>query len=221
MSFAMVHILIADMVREYFSEIKDYPTYILGTIAPDAVHANKNYTPTLKEKSHLFTPNLIWGQIDDWNKAEEWLSNIKKYYKENQERYNHDFLLGYVVHLLADVYNSMYFYTPFMQSIKGDYEEAIKKYKEESFNINYYLFSKYSESKDVSEVLHNGKAITLEGIVEQEDIKKRIDYLLQEEFMYRDVRVSQHKICTIQGTEQLMEGAVNFIKDKSRFIYDA
>ena len=48
-----------------------------------------------------------------------------------------------------------------------------------------------------------------------------IDYLLEEEFKYRDVRVSQHKICTIQGTEQLVEGAVNFIKGKSYFIYDA
>ncbi|MBQ8815966.1 MAG: hypothetical protein IJZ84_01640, partial [Lachnospiraceae bacterium] len=90
-----------------------------------------------------------------------------------------------------------------------------------SYHMTYYLFSKFSEHKDLSKLLHNGKAITLEGIVEQEDIKKRIDYLLQEEFKYRDVRVSQHKICTIQGTEQLVEGAVNFIKGKSYFIYDA
>ena len=32
------------------------------------------------------------------------------------------------MHLLVDVYNSMFFYTPFIQSIKEDYEKIIKKY---------------------------------------------------------------------------------------------
>ena len=133
MAFTATHIIIADKVMEYIPEITDYATYILGTIAPDAVHANQNYSAILKERSHLFTPNLIWGNIDTWEKAEEWIQSIRDYYNVNQERYNYDFLWGYIVHLLVDVYNSMFFYMPFIQSIKGDYEETINRYKKEYF----------------------------------------------------------------------------------------
>ena len=40
MAFAIIHIIIAERVLKYIPEICDYSTYILGTIAPDAVHAN-------------------------------------------------------------------------------------------------------------------------------------------------------------------------------------
>jgi len=50
----MTHILVAEKVLEYFDCPIDYATYTVGAIAPDAVHANPNYSPELKEKSHLF-----------------------------------------------------------------------------------------------------------------------------------------------------------------------
>lgn len=222
MAFTITHVIIADMVLEYIPEIEDYPSYILGTIAPDAVHANRKYSAKLKEKSHLFTPNLVWGEIDDWEKAEEWMKNIWNYYKVNQGKYNNDFLWGYIVHLLVDVYNSMFFYTPFIQSIKEDYDETIKKYKDEAFGMSYYLFSKYSESKNLLEILQAGKAITMEGVIEQDDIVKRIEYLFEDEFKRRDACVYGYSICTVKGTEQLIYGATKFVKDKiSSILFEA
>ena len=47
----MTHILVAEKVLEYFDCPIDYDTYIVGSIAPDAVHANTNYSPELKKKS--------------------------------------------------------------------------------------------------------------------------------------------------------------------------
>lgn len=222
MAFTITHIIIADMVSEYAPKIVDYPTYILGTIAPDAVHVNQNYSAKLKERSHLFTPNLVWGKIDTWEKAEEWMQSIRDYYNVNRGKYNHDFLWGYIVHLLVDVYNSMFFYTPFIQSIKEGYEETIKKYKDESFGMSYYLFSEYSASKNLREILQSGKAITMEGVIEQEDIVKRIEYLFEEEFKRRDVCVCEYSICTIKGTEKFIHGATKFVKDKiSSLLFEA
>ena len=80
--------------------------------------------------------------------------------------------------------------------------------------MSYYLFLKYSESKNLSNILRAGKAITMEGVIDQEDIEKRIDYLFEEEFKRRDVRVCEYGICTIKGMEQLVHGAVSFVKDK-------
>lgn len=214
MAYTITHIIIADMVLEYLPQIEDYSTYILGTIASDAVHANQNYSAKLKERSHLFTPDLVWGKIDDWTKAEKWMQNIRDYYHRNQSIYPRDFLWGYVVHLFADVYNSMYFYTPFVQSIKDDNEGAKKIYKEESFGISHYLFGEYSKSKNLLEILRAGKAVTLDGVIEQADVEKRIEDLFEGEFMQKEIDVSAYRICTIESMEQLAQGAANFVKEK-------
>ena len=162
----------------------------------------------------MFTPDLVWGKIDDWKKAEKWMQSIRDYYHRNQSKYPRDFLWGYVVHLFADVYNSMYFYTPFIQSIKDDNEGAKKIYKEESFGISRYLFGEYSKRKNLLEILRAGKAATMEGVIERTDVEKRIEDLFEGEFIQKDIDVSAYRICTIESMEQLARGAANFIKEK-------
>lgn len=218
MAYTMTHILAAEKVLKYFPEVRDSSTYILGAIAPDAVHADPNYTVELKEKSHLFTPELRWGEINDWEKAGLWLDNIKKYYLDNKNIYNIDFLLGYIVHLITDVYSSMYFYTPFVESIKDDYERRIEQFKKESYGVNIYLFSLYSEKKDLRKMLHAGEAITLESVVRKEDIEKRIEQLFEFEFQGWDIsHIEKNSICRIEDMEQLIQGAAQYINTVLRY----
>ena len=63
MAYTITHIIIADMVLEYLPQIEDYSTYILGTIAPDVVHANQNYSAKLKERSPLESPVIYLESI--------------------------------------------------------------------------------------------------------------------------------------------------------------
>ena len=218
MAYTMTHILVAEEALKYFPEVRDSSTYILGTIAPDAVHADSNYTVGLKEKSHLFTPGLRWGKINDWEKAGLWLENIKKYYIENKKIYNIDFLLGYIVHLITDVYCSMYFYTPFLESIKDDNEQRIAQYKKESYGVNFYLFSLYSEKNDLHKILHAGEAIALDGVIRKEDIEKRIEQLYEFEFQGWDIsHIDQNSICRIEDMEQLIQGATQYIVHRGVF----
>ena len=212
MAYTMTHILAAEKVLKHFAEVNDFSTYILGAISPDAVHADPNYTVELKEKSHLFTPELRWGEISDWEKSGLWLENIKKYYLDNKNIYNSNFLLGYIVHLITDVYSSMYFYTPFVESIKDDYEQRIEKFKKESYGVNFYLFSLYSEKKDLRKMLHAGEAITLEDVIRKEDIEKRIEQLFEFEFQGWDIsHIEKNGICRIEDMEQLIQGATQYI----------
>lgn len=213
MAYTMTHILAAEKALKYFPEVSDSSTYILGAIAPDAVHADPNYTVGLKEKSHLFTPGLRWGEISDWEKAGLWLENIKRYFIDNRNRYNFNFLLGYIVHLITDVYSSMYFYTPFLRSIKDDYEQAIEQFKIESYGVNFYLFSLYSEKNDLRKILHAGEAVALEGVIKKEDIEKRIDQLFEFEFQGWDIsHIEEYSICRIEDMQQLIQGATQYIK---------
>ena len=53
----MMHLLVADKIyTEKSGSIHSYSNFLLGSIAPDAVHEKANYTRELKDISH---PNRI------------------------------------------------------------------------------------------------------------------------------------------------------------------
>ena len=215
MAYTMVHVLIAEEVQRKFERKIDYATYILGAIAPDVVHSIPNFVVEFKECSHLFTEGLKWGQVGTESDIKPWLENIQKYYLKNRNKYNIDFLLGYVVHLLADVYCSVHFYGPFMSSVSGDLEAQKMQYKRENYNVNYYLFTLFSKREDLLKVLQRGEAITLEGIIEKEVIERRIGQLFEYEFKAENWDISyieDQKICSIGDMEKLIQEASKFIE---------
>lgn len=215
MAYTMVHVLIAEEVQRRFERKVDYATYILGAIAPDAVHSIPNFVVEFKERSHLFAEGLKWGQVGSESEVKPWLDNIQKYYLKNRNKYNVDFLLGYIVHLLADVYCSVHFYGPFMNSISGNLEAQKMQYKKENYNVNYYLFTLFSKREDLLKVFQRGEAITLEGIIEKEAIEQRIRQLFEFEFMAENWDISHiedQKICSIGDMEKLIQEASKFIE---------
>lgn len=213
MAYTMTHILIAEKLQHELGREVDYPAYILGTIAPDAVHANPNFSVELKERSHLFPENLKWGKVTNEEQILPWLENIKDYYIKNRDMYNIDFLSGYIIHLLADVYNSVHFYGPFLTSLNGDIKEKIELFKRENYIVNYYLYSLFSKKKNLLEILHAGKAVTLAGVIEKEDIERRIGQLFEFEFKYWDVsHIAEQQICKIEDMEEVIQKAALYIK---------
>ena len=53
MAQPMMHLLIADKVyTKKLSSVFSYGEFLLGSIAPDAVHIKENYTRELKDISH-------------------------------------------------------------------------------------------------------------------------------------------------------------------------
>lgn len=213
MAYTMTHILIAEEIQFAFKRKIDYSTYILGTIAPDAVHASPDFKIELKERSHLFVDGLTWGEIGDEAEVHIWLENIIKYYLKNRHKYNVDFLLGYVIHLLADVYCSVHFFAPFVKDINGDYNEKMAQFKRENYMVNYYLFLLFSKENNLYNVLHEGEAITLDDIISKAVIERRIEQLFEYEFKCWDIsHIDENKICKIEDMERLIQDASLFIK---------
>ena len=213
MAYTMTHILIAEEIQHEFKREMDYSTYILGSIAPDAVHACPDFKIELKERSHLFAEGLSWGQVGDETEIQRWLEKIKNYYLNNRHKYNIDFLLGYIVHLLADVYCSIHFFAPFVNGIDGDYEEKIAQFKRENYCVNYYFFSAFSKEKDLYHILRTGEPITLEGVIGKDVIERRIEQLFEFEFRGWDIsHIEEHEICKIEDMERLIQDASLFIK---------
>ena len=215
MAYTMTHILIAEKVLEYANWPIDYATYIVGTIAPDAVHANHNYSRGLKEKSHIFAEGLKWGEVTRENELDEWLDSIKGFYKNNYFKYDRDFFLGYIVHVLADICSCREIYAPFYKSLTQDeMEEKKKQFSLESYCVNYYLFREYSKSKNLVDVLKGGRSYSISGVYDDSVFENRIKQLFDFEFKSWDIEsIDKNSICTIENTMALIEKAPQIIKN--------
>lgn len=213
MAYTMIHILIAEKILEYIKTPVDHSTYILGTIAPDAVHAAKDYSPIQKERSHLFVEGARWGKVTSEEDFVKWSESIKAFYLKEHDRYDRDFFLGYIVHLLADIYSCKKIYAPFYLSIKEDYDEKMAQYKKECFGINYYLYCEYSKEKNLYDILRAGRSCSIDGVFEKSLIDPRINQLFSFEFKSRDIEhLSENRICTVDNTESLIQEAPEMIK---------
>lgn len=219
MSYTMTHIYIAEKVAGYIKGINSFPTYLVGSIAPDAVHARDNYDPTQKEKSHLFTEGLRWGRIENMSQVNAWERSIAGYYNAHKGELDFDFLLGYTVHLFSDVYSSMNFYAPIVLAAGGDAAAIKPRFLKENFGYNYYLYLKYTRDKDLRAILDEGKALTLDGIIGKEDIEKRIGLLFEQEFSEKDISdINAYTICSHEAMKRLIDGSTELVLDRLKLI---
>ncbi len=214
MAYTMTHILIAEKVLEFFDCPIDYATYIVGAIAPDAVHANPNYSPELKEKSHLFADGLKWGEVASEKEYDEWLDSIKEFYFNNYFKYDRDFFLGYIVHVLTDICSNSEIYAPFYKSLAQDeIAEKKKQFSYESYCVNYYLFREYSKDKNIVDTLKKGRSYSISDVYDDSVFENRIKQLFDFEFKKWDTdTIEKHSICTIENTMALIEKAPAVIK---------
>jgi hypothetical protein len=105
MAGTVTHLAIADKIYALLGGgiIKNYPLFLGGNIAPDAIHAKKDYQRPDKKRSHLCENIRSYGYgYPEINKLFHDRVNefTKNYYQTAGD--NKDLYLGYIVHLLAD-----------------------------------------------------------------------------------------------------------------------
>lgn len=213
LAYTMIHILIAEKVLEYMKTPVEYSTYLLGTIAPDAVHAAKDYSPAQKERSHLFAEGARWGRVTSEEDLARWSESIKAFYLKERDRYDKDFFLGYIVHLLVDRYSCQNIYVPFYLSIKDDHDEMMAQYRKECSCVNYYLYREYSKEKNLYNILRAGHSCSIDGVFEKDLLDPRIDQLFSYEFQCHDIEhLAENRICTLDNTAWLIQETPAIIK---------
>lgn len=217
MSYTMTHIYVAENVAKHIKGISNYSTYIVGSIAPDAVHARADYDPAQKEKSHLFTEGLRWGHVETASQVDAWVNNIRDYYHAHKGTVDYDFLVGYMVHLFSDVYSSVHFYGPIVLAVGADFEKMRERFVKENFSYNYYLYREYTRDKDLHAILNAGKPVTLDGVIEKEDIERRIRLLFEKEFTEKDISdIDSFTICSHEVMKQLIDGSTKLVLTELR-----
>jgi hypothetical protein len=112
MAGTVTHFAIADKIYETLGgKITDYPLFLGGNIAPDAVHARKGFERDDKKRSHFCEgvrsygygypemAELFWGRVDAF--IDDYVIPAEK---------DRDLYLGYLVHILTDEYFLMSVY---------------------------------------------------------------------------------------------------------------
>lgn len=169
MAHPIMHLLIADKI---YSDIKNlihsYGDFMLGSIAPDAVHEKENYTREMKDISHYrFDKTSTISHFDTFMRA----------YATPE---NKDFVMGYLVHLLSDMiwYHAVRvpFKKAFMQTPAQNMSQN-QAYYADCDKLAQVLF----EEKNVAsiiEALSSSKAYSLEGIIDAGDAEAWKDKLI-------------------------------------------
>ena len=162
MAQPMMHLLVADNIyTEKSSSIHSYGDFLLGSIAPDAVHAKENYTRGLKDISHY-----------SFNSKSP-ISHFDTFFDKYVTPENKDFVIGYLVHLLSD----MIWY----HSIRVPFKEIFLQVSSHDMSMNeaYYADCEQIEKSmfwgENTPRIINGitesKAYSLEGLIDSEDVK--------------------------------------------------
>ena len=161
MAQTMMHLLIADKIyTEKSSSIHSYGDFLLGSIAPDAVHEKANYTRELKDISHY-----------RFNSKSQ-ISYFDPFFNEYYTSENKDFVVGYLVHLLSD----MIWY----HSVRVPFKKEFLKAPSQNMSMNeaYYADCEQIEqlmfleknAPRIIEAINSGKAYSLEGLIDAENV---------------------------------------------------
>lgn len=186
MAQPMMHLLIADKIytKKYVHSFGDF---LLGSIAPDAVHVKENYTREIKDISHY--------RFDSKSHISHFDTFINEFYTPE----NRDFVVGYLVHLLSDMVWYHHVRVPFVKEyLKASAQNmssgnlagssgasgldtlfAERDCPKSAMNEAYYADCEQIErlmfwEKDaprIIEAIKGSKAYSLEGLIDADDVK--------------------------------------------------
>lgn len=213
MSYPMVHLKVAYglLSRDDGGYIERSGDFLLGAVAPDAVYFHEEYDVSLKEKSHVWKFGPCWGVTLD---SEGWRVAIRKFWRENRDAANRDFMAGYCTHLLTDWENDRCIWTPFREKMKqgAKRDEVYGEYGKEAKGMDLWLYQNDKETQDIWRLLEQGKVCGVDGCILEEDLARQKQSLLYEQFIGKNaVDVSRYRICTKEIMVEFIKACIERI----------
>ena len=157
MSYAMTHLIIADMFSENVpAACKDL--FLLASIAPDSVHSRADFTKKLKARCHFLQEEENWGEVYEEAPMIKWYGMLKAFYTEKSrlvsEPETEAFLKGYTLHILTDIFNCCKFYAPSWMKFGLDKVDDFRKvYRDECILQDNWLYQTNPKSAEITQAV--------------------------------------------------------------------
>lgn len=211
MPFIMTHLIIAEGISNRFAKhIKDLPQFYLGNIAPDAVHNRENYISDYKKASHLCVGSEKWGMITN---NDEWQDSVISFLYKHKESEDHDFILGYCCHLLADIYSNIALWIPFKKKYPRELEKEFGNlYHQESNAIDIQLALTYEKNDVFWSYIQKSVSVDLENIIFAPELDRQKEYVLNICYAGKSQQDnSSNKVVTYKSTMDFCQNAIVFV----------
>ncbi len=185
MSFQMTHMQIAYNLMDRIGITEGKEEFILGSVAPDAVHFRENFRIEEKVHSHLFEGCGPWGDTQDYDK---WISNIEKFYyeyvKKETDAIFRAYKLGICVHCLTDYYNDLFIWRKSQKRFipPMTLEEFRSAYYPEAITVDKWLFQNSDDSLEIFKLLKASHGFDLGDYTRIEDLERVKDNLLNNQY---------------------------------------
>ena len=170
MAFPLTHLIVAqNMVEKY--GIEGGEEFLLGSIAPDAVHFRKSFLGAsmaeigqAKKTSHLCPKSdEAWGSVTD---NEGWLNCVKIFLEKKSP-----FRMGYATHVLTDIYNNQTIWSDFRTNHPLEAKKGYKSVYYDDLRHIDFLLKNDVKAKRICEKLTRADSIGIDGLVSADEVE--------------------------------------------------
>ena len=121
------------------------------------------------------------------------------------------------MHILTDIQNALKIWKPFQEeNIKGtNVEEAYHIYGKEAYESDQWLYQTSPHSGRITELLMSGRAYSIAGCIGKEEIEKKIQCMLREEYGKTEIYdISGFRYCNDKVILGFIEECTEWLADK-------
>ncbi|MCH5261897.1 MAG: hypothetical protein J1F42_03205 [Lachnospiraceae bacterium] len=213
MSYQMTHLEVAYRLLDKYKWIEARPDFLLGSIAPDAVHFHEEYHRNLKEQSHLWDCGPRWGITLD---SDKWKRNVLDFWNMHKTDSNGDYISGYCVHILTDWLNDIKIWSPFRnENMQDEDVDAIYHiYGQEAYRGDQWLFHESNNSEKIMSLLAESREYSIENCVLKKDVETQKKHILSEQYKNNgDYDIGSHRYCTETVITSFIDECVEILTD--------
>ena len=206
----MVHISVAKNLIDLGFDLTNAAQFYLGAISPDAIHMRQDTDNFSKYNTH-WSIDKIWHEMDE----DEYFSFVVDFINKNKAEADNNFLWGYGVHILTDMYWNKSTYTKFEENYKNDtapIQDKRMAYYNDTDILDQILFNECVWKEDVWTLLQNTNDADFLDLLSAEEINLWRERTLH----WYDSGESQHKNPVKYITKADIE---NFIRKCSEKIW--
>ncbi|GGG61139.1 hypothetical protein [Paenibacillus radicis (ex Gao et al. 2016)] len=168
MPWPMVHFAVAEEV----CTAEPSPHFLLGSIAPDAIHRREASTREDKKFTHLF-------ESGKFSTIERLKDRCLHYWVQNTDAEWRDFVRGYFAHIYTDIKWTQTLYSPFAIEYQGERDEAKRVYYKEVSQLEFILLRNETWGASALERLRQASGYGIEPLVTQTEVEQYRDDKLQ------------------------------------------
>ena len=212
MSYQMIHLQVAYSLLSSLPDVKNQSDFLLGSVAPDAVHMDEDFTIEAKIHSHLFEGCGEWA---DTKYPDKWKDNILSFWNRYRDSGSviRDFALGYTVHCLTDRCNDQNIWVPLRDENQdcSDYAAFRERFQYEARHIDIWLEQTSRDRDAIRELLAAGRAYDLEDYIKAGSLEKQRYHLLYEQYDCDKVDADDFVYVTKEKIENFLKTTVEEI----------